>query len=430
MITQSKVGIMKFETIVRNNKKIIKKTKANGDITYSLKGAYLGLDNKTGKQVTTTITAKTLKALDRNLLQAKLEFEKNGSTKKEKIQIETFKELSELWFDSYKTWATSENTLNRVRGYLDTYIIPRFGTHKPDKIQASDIQVWVNQLAVNAQQALTRGRKRADKGKTKDFGAIAHKLSDVFDFGVTNFGLETNPAKTIKIPPKPKVSKERVMVLHDEDLSKWLNFLDTLSSTRGNRRFKLICDTLLCSALRINELLALTLQDLDFENSEIVVNKTLVWKYGNKKLGIKGQVICKTAPKTDTGRRSVSVPLQALQELKTFHEEMNLYFDTHDLPKSDLIFPTIYGNYMCDRNERAILKKRLANLGLPDYGFHLFRHTHASILLNAGANWKELQVRMGHKSISTTMDIYAELAPKKKAEAVNIFLDKISDLTA
>ncbi len=51
------------------------------------------------------------------------------------------------------------------------------------------------------------------------------------------------------------------------------------------------------------------------------------------------------------------------------------------------------------------------------------------MMLNAGANWKELQVRMGHKSINTTMDTYAELAPKKKLEAVNIYLDKIAELS-
>lgn len=73
---------MKIEKITHNNKKVIKKTKTNGEISYSLKGAYLGLDSKTGKQVTTTITARTLKALDRNLIQAKLNFEKNDSTKR------------------------------------------------------------------------------------------------------------------------------------------------------------------------------------------------------------------------------------------------------------------------------------------------------------------------------------------------------------
>ena len=58
----------------------------------------------------------------------------------------------------------------------------------------------------------------------------------------------------------------------------------------------------------------------------------------------------------------------------------------------------------------------------------MFRHTHDSMLLNAGTNWKELQVRMGHKSMATTMDTYAGLAPQRKLEAVSICLDKIAEL--
>lgn len=421
---------MKSEVIVHKDRKVIKKTKNSGEISYSLKGAYLGIDEMTGKQVTTTITARTLKELERNLIASKLNFEKNGCTKKERVQIDSFEDLTELWFKSFQTWVTSENTLNRVRGYLDTYIIPQFGDFKPDKIIASDIQLWVNRLATNAKSSVATGKKRSNKGKAKDFGAAVHKLSDIFDFGITNFGLKDNPARTIKIPPKPKSNKERVKVLHDEDLTKWLKYLESLPETRGNRRFKIICDSLLCSALRINELLALTISDLDFENRELRVSKTLLWKAANKKLGIKGKVICKSTPKTDTGFRSVPVPLNILQDLKAFHDEMNLYFEKLSLDKSELIFPTIYGHYMCDRNERTTLKKRLVEAGLPDYGFHIFRHTHASIMLNAGANWKELQVRMGHKSITTTMDAYAELAPKKKNEAVAIYLDKIAELSA
>ena len=153
-----------------------------------------------------------------------------------------------------------------------------------------------------------------------------------------------------------------------------------------------------------------------------------MWKSANRKLGIKGQMICKPTPKTDAGNRKVAVPSSIIEELKNFHEEMENYFKKHDLPSSTLIFPTIYGNYMCDRNERATLKKRLSALGLPDYGFHLFRHTHASMMLNSGTNWKELQHRMGHKSITTTMDTYAELAPKKKFEAVEIFQNKMDEL--
>ncbi len=44
---------------------------------------------------------------------------------------------------------------------------------------------------------------------------------------------------------------------------------------------------------------------------------------------------------------------------------------------------------------------------------------------------EELQVRMGHKSIKATMDIYAELAPKNQTQAVkDIYLNKIAELTS
>ena len=405
---------METETIIHNGKKVIKKIKKDKSISYTLKGAFLGKDVKTGKQVTTTITAKTLKQLDREVIQARLDFERNGFTRKENVSINTLEYLAEAWFQAYQTWVSSHNTLNRVRGYLDNYIIPKFGDYKPDKIESADIQLWLNDLAKKSKKSkksVESGVKRANKGCAKDFGAVIHKLKDIFDYGITNYGLTANPVNAIKIPPKPKSSKKRIMVLHDDSLARWLNYLESLDNNRANRRFKLICNTLLASALRINELLALTIDDLNFEESSISVNKTLLWKTANKKTRTKGKVICKATPKTDAGNRSIPVPLSILEALRDFHNEMNEYLELHNRHRTKLIFPTIYGNYMCDRNERATLKKRLVGLGLPNYGFHLFRHTHASMLLNAGTNWKELQVRMGHKSISTTMDTYAELAP-------------------
>ena len=421
---------MNIEKITHKGKNVLKKVKDNGEISYSVKSVYLGLDIKTGKPVKTTVTAKTLRSLDRKIIQAKIDWEESGSTRKETFSIATLSDLAEMWFSNYETWVSSDNTLNRVRNYLDTYILPKFGHYQPDKITSSDIQKWINELAQKSKESVDAGNKRAKKGSAKDFGAIAHKLREIFNFGITHFELKYNPVQSIKIPPKPKSNQKRIMVLHDEDLTIWLNFVDTLPNTRANRRFKVICDSLLASGMRINELLALTIYDLDFESSEILVTKTLVWKNANPKLGLKGKVVCKNTPKSDSGNRKIAVPYQIIEQLQNFHDEMNLYFKKNGLSKSKLIFPTIYGNYMCDRNERATLKKRLVALGLPDYGFHLFRHTHASMMLNAGMNWKELQHRMGHKSIKTTMDIYAELAPKNQTQAVDIYLNKIAELTS
>lgn len=141
---------MKTEIIIHNDKKVIKKIKSDSSISYTRKGVYVGIDEKTGKKITTTVTAKTLKSLDRKVNQVKLDFENSGSTKKDFLKISNFASLAELWFDSYKNLVSSQNTLNRVRGYLDTYIIPKFGDYKPEMIESSDIQLWVNKLASNA----------------------------------------------------------------------------------------------------------------------------------------------------------------------------------------------------------------------------------------------------------------------------------------
>lgn len=218
--------------------------------------------------------------------------------------------------------------------------------------------------------------------------------------------------------------------LHADDLSKWLTYTSQLPNNQGNRQFKLICDALLESGCRINELLALTLNDLDFETHQISINKTLVWKKANKRLKTKGKVICKSTPKSEAGNRNIEVSLPLLERLKDWHEEVNQKFKKSGLPPIPALFPTVHGQLMCDRNVRTTLKKYLERAELPLYGFHIFRHTHASLLLNKGINWKELQVRMGHKSISTTMDLYAELAPKAKVEAVTLLQEELSHLTA
>lgn len=91
---------MSKEIIQHNNKKITKISKKSGDTSYSIKGVYIGTDVKTGKRITKTITAKTLKSLDRKIVEAKIQFEKAGSTIKETIQIDNFESLAEVWFSN------------------------------------------------------------------------------------------------------------------------------------------------------------------------------------------------------------------------------------------------------------------------------------------------------------------------------------------
>ena len=66
---------------------------------------------------------------------------------------------------------------------------PRFGDYLPSTIEPVEIQSWVNELAEKSKKSVESGTKRSAKGRAKDFGAVIHKLSDIF-FKI-NFNLDT-----------------------------------------------------------------------------------------------------------------------------------------------------------------------------------------------------------------------------------------------
>ena len=55
-----------------------------------------------------------------------------------------------------------------------------------------------------------------------------------------------------------------------------------------------------------------------------------------------------------------------------------------------------------------------------DFHFHMLRHTHATMLLESGANIKDIQRRLGHKNISTTLDIYSHVTSGMQETTINI----------
>lgn len=71
------------------------------------------------------------------------------------------------------------------------------------------MQLWVNKLAKKAKMSVESGVKYAKKGSAKDFGAITHKLKDIFGFGIVHCGLEINPVINVSIPPKPKAGQKK-----------------------------------------------------------------------------------------------------------------------------------------------------------------------------------------------------------------------------
>lgn len=83
------------------------------------------------------------------------------------------------------------------------------------------------------------------------------------------------------------------------------------------------------------------------------------------------------------------------------------------LPSSSFVFTDVDGSVLRgSRFRRRYWKPAVLAAGLdPSLRFHDLRHTYASLLIAQGAHPKEIQARLGHASIKTTLDTYGHLLP-------------------
>ena len=116
-----------------------------------------------------------------------------------------------------------------------------------------------------------------------------------------------------------------------------------------------------------------------------------------------------TSPKTKSSIRVIDVDNKTVLMLRLYKNrqaqtgrELGLTYEK--------VFSNAFDEYRDARSIRKRLVKHLTLADCPNLGFHAFRHTHASILLNAGLPYKEIQTRLGHSKISMTMDIYSHLS--------------------
>lgn len=385
-----------------NIKEIIKK---DGTKVYRA-SVYLGTDSLTGKQVRTTTTAKTRKMCETKANQAINNFIKNGSTvAREKITFDNFEALAVSWFESYKL-AVKENSISVADNFLNNYIIPSLGSYKLDKLNSVLLQGVINQWAKNANTAtIVNGRR--ERGKTKDYKPLLNFINRILDYGLQLGAIESNPAKQV-IPPKLKArTSQKIKYFEIDTLRKFLTYLDNLPSTQKYMKSSTLYKLLLFTGLRVGEAMALSWSDIDFNNKCIIVSKTLI-QQSNK---------IQDSPKTKESNRTVFLDDNTIQVLKEWKKTQN---DGAINLHNSLVF-SYHQKMKCYEVERQQLLKHFKKAGVPNIGFHGFRHTHASLLMNNDVNPKEIQHRLGHADYSITMNTYSHLAKSKEKDTAEKF---------
>lgn len=180
------------------------------------------------------------------------------------------------------------------------------------------------------------------------------------------------------------------------------------------------------TGLRPQELIVLTWEDIDLDKRVLSVNKALnrTVKFddqGNPES--KGVKIGDT--KTDYSVRTIMFPeavVIALKEWQTYCRENNIV--------SDYVFPSTYkkvkGKMRTYAGLRSLLNRFIRSHNLQDEGISLytFRHTFATVLLEARENPKIVSALMGHAKASTTLDIYSHVSTEVFKETAAT-LDKV-----
>lgn len=390
--------------------------KADGSIVF-VGQVYLGIDSVTKKRRNTTVRAKSRRQWNTKAQQAKNEFNENGrTTYVDSFKFETFEELVVNWQRVYLP-TLKDSTRVATENYINNYLLPSLQIYQLKDITPRLISSIVKRWAVNADTAIiTNGRR--EKGKGKDYSNALFILKKIFDYAFEVGALESNPAMSIRAPkPQKRTNKQKIKVFTDEELKVWLEYLDTLPDTPKNIYDVNLYMLLLETGMRIGEALALTWKDVDFNNQFIHVEATVTRTKRVQQM-----------PKSQDSVRDIYINANTVKRLKDWKLHQAKTLKTISIGSNGYLFPGAHaphGNYPQARDQ---FMRHLKKAGLPNIGLHGFRHTHATLLLNNGADYKEIQHRLGHASISTTMDTYSHLSQEKArqtAEILNFSLKKI-----
>lgn len=374
--------------------------KKNGTTVYRT-SVYLGVDQITGKKVKTSITGRTKKEVKLKSQQVKQEFISGGSTRFKTVDIRTYKELSNLWLENYQH-TVKPQTYKATLCMLNKHLLPKFGDLPLEKIRIPQIQQFINSLSTRFVHY-------------KTVNSINRRI---LQYGMTLQIISYNPAREVILPKKQKCSQSTNKFIDNKTIKRLMSYMEELSNKRyGYYLDYILYSLLLATGCRFGEIVALEWSDIDFKTGTISISKTF-----NRTVNEVGST------KTKTGNRVISIDKKTINLLKLYQNRQRQLFLESGVQCSTVVLATPSKTYQNLATRQVSLDKRLSEIGCPRFTFHAFRHTHASLLLNAGISYKELQYRLGHANLSMTMDIYSHLSKDKEREAVSYYEKAISSL--
>jgi len=369
-------------------------SKKDGSKAWQFK-TYLGMDSN-GKRVETTRRGfKTKKEAQLVLNRVKLQFE-NGEYGTS-VESETFLEVYNLWKQNYEL-TVKESTFVKVTSQYELHVLPVFGHKKIESITIANVQAFANE-------------------KVKSFKKFRDFIADVariFEYAISLGMVRDNPAKRITIPKKIEdVHEEKKLNYYTKKELK--QFLDCCKESQPYYVYAFF-QVLSASGCRQGEILGLQWKYVDFEENCIHINQTLA-RGKDRRLYIE-------QPKTKHSKRSISLDSKTMSILKQWRIEQKEYMlrlGHNTTNKDQLVFSNIDNSFMQLTKPRKWMLQNMNKHNLRIITIHGFRHTHATLLLEAGVEPKTISERLGHSSIQITLDLYSHVTKQMEKKVPDIF---------
>lgn len=326
-------------------------------------------------------------------------------------------------FDRYISTKSElrETTYTNYTYMYDRFVREGFGKRKIGEIKYSDVLYFYYDLL-------------NDRGlQVNTLETIHTVLHPTFQLAVRDDIIRNNPSDGVMAEIKKKNTKKKNM-RHALTIEQQRAFMNYIASSPVFVHWNPIFTVLLGTGCRIGEVVGLRWSDVDMEKRTIDINHSMTY-YPRRTDTYKCEFKV-SLPKTEAGIRILPMMQPVYEALQSEYERQkedgfctavvdgmsgfifsNRFGMIHNPAAINRAIRRILGAHNAEEIVKAKKEKREPII-IPHFSCHHLRHTFCSRFCENETNIKIIQEIMGHASIETTMDIYAEVNSDKKKESI------------
>jgi len=315
----------------------------------------------------------------------------------------TLEEYLNIWLDEYKDETVKKSTMRQHRQNVKLHILPYFKKLKLSALRPIEYQKFINHLYdQNYSDRTIRIVHSTMSNAIKKALALELIRRDV----------------TIGITLKRNRKQTKVQFMETRHISRFLT-----CAREYDYIYWIFFKVLIETGMRKGEAAALRWQDIDLKAKKISVKHTLDFHADDDELF--------TTPKTENSTRTISIS-QSLANDLSFHlkwqNENKIALKTlyrHDI---NLVLCRNNGDVMPRSSLFNAFERILKRAEIAKMPIHALRHTAAVLMLEAGADMKYVQEKLGHGSIRVTSDIYSHISDKLEKDNKDKVENYLKDL--